>query len=317
MTPDDAGGHPLALWPAAASLNAHEVDHLILGFTVVTLLLTVPIFVGITYFALRYRVGRAADRRHGEGRDVRIELLWMLIPFALTLGFFLWGAMIFNTEVNPPADAMQIEAIGRQWMWKFEHPGGQAEINDLHVPARQDIKINMISQDVIHSLYVPALRVQMETLPDRYTQLWFKADRPGVYRLYCSEYCGTDHSKMDGELTVMSPADFAKWLVQAGSTQSLAAVGARLYVAYGCGGCHDAKSGIAPSLAGLYGSAVRLAGGSTVVADDTWLRGKILNPDSDPVAGYRQVMPSFHGVLKEDDLTHIVAYIRSLQEPTQ
>jgi cytochrome c oxidase subunit 2 len=317
MTPDIASSQSLALWPAAASPSAGEVDHLILAFTAVTLLLTVPIFIAITYFALRYRAGRAADRTHGEGRNVKIELSWMLIPFALTLGFFLWGAIIFNTERHPPGDAMEIQAIGRQWMWKFEHPGGQAEINDLHVPVGQNIMINMISQDVIHSLYLPALRIQMETLPDRYTQLWFKANRPGVYRLYCSEYCGTDHSKMDGNLYVMGQADFEKWLSQAGNTQSLAALGARLYASYGCAGCHQAKSGIAPSLAGVYDSEVQLANGGTAVADDTWLRNMIINPDSVQLAGYRQVMPSFRGILKEDDLTHIVAYIRSLQEPTQ
>jgi cytochrome c oxidase subunit 2 len=317
MTPDLPGSHPLALWPAAASLGAVEVDWLILAFTLVTLLLTVPIFVAITYFALRYRAGRNADRTHSEGRNVKVELSWMLIPFAMTLAFFLWGAKIFNTEQHPPADAMHIEAIGRQWMWKFEHEGGQAEINDLHVPAGKDILVNMISQDVIHSLYLPALRLQMETLPDRYTQLWFKANRPGVYRLYCSEYCGTDHSKMDGNLYVMRPADFAKWLVEDGSTQSLAAVGARLYTAFGCAGCHGAGSRVAPSLAGIYGAEVPLASGGTALADDTWLRRKILNPDSDKLAGYAQVMPSFEGILKEDDLSHIVAYIRTLQEPTQ
>jgi cytochrome c oxidase subunit 2 len=241
----------------------------------------------------------------------------MLIPFALTLGFFLWGAIIFNTELHPPGDAMEIQAIGRQWMWKFEHPGGQAEINDLHVPVGQNILINMISQDVIHSLYLPALRIQMETLPDRYTQVWFKADRPGTFRLYCSEYCGTDHSKMDGNLYIMPPGDFEKWLTEAGSTQSLAAIGARLYAAYGCGGCHNGKSRVAPSLAGLYGSEIQLANGAAITADDTYLRNKILNPDSEQIAGYKQVMPSFHGILKEDDLTHIVAYIRTLQEPTQ
>jgi cytochrome c oxidase subunit 2 len=307
----------IALWPAAASLTATEVDHLILAFTAVTLLLTVPIFVAITYFALRYRAGRTANRTRGEGRNIKIELSWMLIPFALTLGFFLWGAFIFNTEQHPPADAMEIEAIGRQWMWKFEHPGGQAEINDLHVPAGQNVMINMISQDVIHSLYLPALRLQMETLPNRYTQLWFKADRPGIYHLYCSEYCGTDHSKMDGNLYIMKPADFQKWLVEAGSTQSLAAIGQRLYAAFGCAGCHNSATHTGPSLAGLYGTEVPLAAGGVVLADDTYLRTKILNPDENQIAGYKQIMPSYRGVLKEDDLTHIVAYIRTLQEPTQ
>jgi cytochrome c oxidase subunit 2 len=307
--------YPLLFWPFSASQSGTHVDLLILAFTAVTLLLTVPIFIGITYFALVYRANRQVDRGHTSNRNVKIELSWMLIPFALTLAFFAWGAQIFDREQHPPADAMEIQAIGRQWMWKFEHPGGQAEINNLHVPAGQPVLINMISQDVIHSLYLPSFRVQMETLPDRYTKVWFTADRTGTYRLYCSEYCGTDHSIMDGDITVMQPADFAKWLNQAGSSQSLAAVGKRLFSQYGCSGCHGAASTVrAPSLAGLFGSPVPLSGGGTLIADDTYIRDKILNPDHQLIAGYKQVMPSFANLIPEDDLIQLIAYIKSDQQ---
>jgi cytochrome c oxidase subunit 2 len=312
--PASPADYPLLLWPAAASNAATHVDYLISAFTAVTLLLTVPIFLAITYFALVYRVGRRADRRHGADRNVKIELSWMLIPFFLTLGFFAWGAQLFDAAKHPPANAMQIQAIGRQWMWKFQHPGGQGEINDLHVPTGQPVLINMISQDVIHSLYLPAFRVQMETLPARYTQLWFTADRPGQYRLYCSEYCGTDHSVMDGVLTVMTPHDYEHWLTQAGSSQSLAASGKRLFASYGCSGCHGAASTVrAPTLAGLSGRPVPLEGGGTRIADDTYLRDKILNPDHNLIAGYKQVMPSYNGVIPEDELMQLIAFIKTDQ----
>ena len=182
------------------------------------------------------------------------------------------------------------------------------------MPTGQPVLINMISQDVIHSLYLPAFRVQMETLPGRYTQLWFKAERPGQYRLYCSEYCGTDHSVMDGLLYVMSPSDYARWLSQAGSSQSLAALGKRLFSNYGCSGCHGAGATIrAPDLAGLYNRPVPIDGGGSVIADDTYIRDKILNPDNNLIAGYKQVMPSFKGVIPEDELMQLIAYIKTME----
>ncbi len=309
MKPQD---YPLALWPPSASASAVETDHLIWAFTALTLLLVIPIFVGITFFAIRYRDGRQVNRRYRENRDRTLELGWMIIPFVLTLIFFAWGAQMFIFHKHPPGNATEIEAIGRQWMWKFQHPGGQAEINDLHVPVGQPILINMISQDVIHSLYIPSLRIQMETLPGRYTQLWFKADRPGTYRILCSEFCGTDHSVMDGLLTVMTPSNYANWLAQAGTSGSLAAEGKKLFLSYGCSGCHDQRGTVrAPSLVGLFGSPVPLEGGGTITADTTYIRDKILNPDNHKIAGYKQVMPVFKGVIPEDDLVRLVAFIKS------
>ena len=302
----------LSIWPAAASASAVETDHLIWSFTLLTLVLIVPIFIGITFFAVRYRDGKKVNRKYREDRDRQLEIGWMLIPFVLTLIFFVWGAQMFVVHKNPPASAMRIEAIGRQWMWKFQHPGGQAEINDLHVPTGEPVLINMISQDVIHSLYIPALRIQMETLPGRYTQFWFNADRPGTYRILCSEFCGTDHSVMGGLLTIMTPTDYADWLAKVGNTISLEASGERLFASLGCSGCHQgANTERAPTLVGLAGSTVPLQNGRTLVADDAYLHEKILNPDHDKMAGYKQVMPTYQGLIKEDEMSQLVAFIRN------
>ncbi|MGU3404315.1 cytochrome c oxidase subunit II [Methylobacterium brachiatum] len=314
MTPNHAA---LELWPPAISATASETDLLILAFTVLTLLLTVPVFVAITYFALRYREGSEADRHPSGIRSNLIEISWMLIPFLLTLIFFVWGARLFIASKNAPPDAMVIEAIGRQWMWKFQHPTGQAEINDLHLPIGQPIRLRIISQDVIHALYLPALRLQVAALPDRYTDLWFKADKIGTYHLHCSEYCGTDHSVMGGQVTFMNPGDYQEWLTHAGAQQSKVAAGRTLYEAYGCAGCHDPGSTVkAPSLVGLYGSPVKLADGRTVTADETWLREKILNPNGDRLAeGYKQVMPSFAGRIPEDELGRLIDFLKSYTAP--
>ena len=305
-------GHALEFWPTAASASAVEADHLILSFTVLTLFLTAPIFIGFTYFAIRYRRGVKADRRHDEVRSSAIEMTWMIGPFVLTLFFFAWGAQLFMHHKTLPAGGLQIDAIGRQWMWKFQHPGGQSEIDDLHVPVGQDVIMHMISQDVIHAFYLPALRIQMDVLPDRYTNLWFKADKVGSYHLLCSEYCGTDHSVMGGTITVMEPADYQRWLGASGSDMSLASAGEELFQSYGCSGCHQGQSTVrAPSLVGLYGKPVPMEDGRTVVADDSYIRDKILNPNDNLIAGYKQVMPAFKGVIAEDDLLRLVAYIKS------
>ena len=305
-------GHALDIWPAAASASAVEADHLILSFTVLTLFLTVPIFIAFTWFAIVYRKGVKADRRHSETRSSAIEMTWMIGPFILTLFFFAWGAQLFMHHKTLPAGGLQIDAIGRQWMWKFQHPGGQSEINDLHVPVGENVVMHMISQDVIHAFYLPALRIQMDVLPDRYTNLWFKADKVGSYHLFCSEYCGTDHSVMGGTITVMEPAAYQHWLAASGSDMSLASAGEALFGSYGCSGCHQGQSTVrAPSLAGLYGKPVPMEDGRTVVADDSYIRDKILNPNDNLIAGYKQVMPSFKGVIAEDDLLRLVAYIKS------
>ncbi|HEX2944116.1 MAG TPA: cytochrome c oxidase subunit II [Rhodopila sp.] len=305
--------YPAQLWPPAASATAGEIDTIFAVWCAVLFLLVAPVFVFMAYCAVKYRAGKPADREHREARNIRIEMTWMILPFLITLVFFFWAGAIYLREHNPPPNAMQITALGRQWMWKFQHPGGQAEINDLHVPIGVPIRINIESQDVIHSLYIPALRLQEEAVPGRTTMIWFKADRTGAYNLYCSELCGADHALMAGTLYVMSQSAYQNWLKQAGAKQTLAAAGKQLFDSYGCSGCHTPNSTVrAPSLAGLYGQVVPLQDGTTTVATDAYIRDSILEPKKQVVAGFKPVMPSFAGTIPGDDLQKIIAYVESL-----
>jgi cytochrome c oxidase subunit 2 len=201
-------------------------------------------------------------------------------------------------------------------MWKLQHPGGKQEINELHVPVGQPVKLTMATEDVIHSFFVPAFRVKQDVVPGRYTTLWFEATRVGEYRLFCAEYCGTLHSAMGGRVVVMEPADYQSWLSGGEPTESPVVAGARLFEQRGCKSCHQVASGQrGPALEGLLGSTVRLAGGDAVVADEDYLRESILTPNAKLVEGYRPLMPTFRGQLSEESLLQLIAYIKSLSPP--
>lgn len=309
-----SGGLPF--WPVEASAHAARVDGLFLAFSVLVLALAAPVFVLCAFYVIKYRRGRAADRSHPPSRNVWIETSWTVIPFLLTLGFFAYGADLYLDLGRPPADSLTIDVVAKQWMWKFEHPGGQSEIDDLHVPVGQDVRLSMTSQDVIHSFFVPALRIKQDVLPGRYTSLWFKADRPGTYDLRCSQFCGMDHARMIGRVIALSPGDYAAWLERAGTSGSLAVQGKALFQSLGCAGCHEGDSTTrAPSLVGIYGRPVALRDGRTVVADDQYVRDSVLDPNRDVAAGFKPVMPSFAGQVSEQELLELVAYVKSLQRP--
>ncbi|HEY3800863.1 MAG TPA: cytochrome c oxidase subunit II [Caulobacteraceae bacterium] len=303
----------LPFWPVAASAHAVKVDTLMAAFTALIFCLTAPVFVLIVVFAIKYRRGRAADRTHRPSQNVLAETSWTVIPFLLTLGFFAYAAYLYLDLGRPPADSLVIDVVAKQWMWKFEHPGGQREIDDLHVPVGQDVRLTMTSQDVIHSFFVPALRIKQDVLPGRYTSLWFNANRPGVYDLRCSQFCGMDHSLMVGRIYVLNPGDYAAWLQRAGASGDLASQGKALFDTLGCSGCHAPQSGVrAPRLDGLVGRPVPLADGRVVTADDQYLRDSIVAPNRDVAAGYPPVMPTYAGEISEEDLLKLVAYLKSL-----
>ena len=300
-------------WPAALSAHANEVDLILLGLVVLSTLFTLPVFVLLVWFAAKYRRGSAADRSGRPRRSWALEFSWALIPLALVLIFYVWAAKAYFELERPPADTLQIAVVGQQWMWKFQHPGGQREINELHVPAGRRIQLNMISQDVIHSLYFPALRIKQDVVPGYTTVQWFQADQPGVYHLLCTEFCGTAHSEMRGEIVVMAPAAYADWLARQDVDLTLAERGAALFRSYGCSGCHENSDVVrAPTLYGVYGNPVPLRSGEIVLADEQYIRDSILMPMKQVVAGYRPVMPSFSSRIPEQDLIQLVAYIKSL-----
>ncbi|MCG6940699.1 MAG: cytochrome c oxidase subunit II [Thiohalocapsa sp.] len=298
---------------AEASSAAGQTDALLLALTVVSVLVVGGISLTIAVFAVRWHAGSKAPRGPVPDRSRVAEGLWIGIPLLVFLGIFIWAAVLFHQLRTPPPGALAIDVVAKQWMWKIQHPDGQREINELHIPVNRPIELVMTSQDVIHSFFVPAFRIKQDVLPGRYTTLSFTPIRTGRYQLFCAEFCGTNHSEMRGTVIVMSPSAFSDWLAANPGEGSLADQGAALFREYGCSGCHGASSTVhAPKLNGLYGHPVMLANGTQVTADARYIRDSILLPASQVAAGYTPIMPSFKGQVSEEDILKLVAYIRSL-----
>jgi len=301
------------IWPERAGAYADTLDFLYICLLVIAFLTAGLVIFLLAFFAAKYRHGSKADRSGTTKKTWRWEVGWTTVSLLFFVGFAMWGARIYLRLYNPPPDALQIYVVGKQWMWKAQHPGGQREINELHVPARQDVRLVMASQDVIHSFYIPALRIKQDVVPGRYETMWFRADTPGRYHIFCAEYCGTDHAHMGGWLTVLNPREYADWLRQQGGQETLAQQGQDLFRRYGCSGCHNPGGTVrAPELQGVYGGPVPLSNGTVVTADERYIRDSILNPKAQVAAGYAPVMPTFAGQLSEDDLARLVAYIQSI-----
>jgi cytochrome c oxidase subunit 2 len=266
---------------------------------------------------VRYRRRPGVDHAPDAHGSLVLEGVWTAVPFAIAMVMFFWGASLYAKLRLVPADAMQIHVVGKQWMWKLQHMEGRREIDELHVPVGRPVQLMMTSEDVIHSFYVPAFRVKQDVIPGRYSTVWFEATKPGTYHLFCAEYCGTLHSGMIGRIVVMEPAAFEAWL--AGETAGagnvpVAVAGENLFRAQGCGTCHRADgSGQGPALAGLFGRTVTLDSGASVLADEGYLRESIVNPQAKIVAGYKPLMPTFQGLLSEEDVMRLLAYVKSLR----
>jgi cytochrome c oxidase subunit 2 len=300
------------LWPERASTVAGPVDALFIGLCIVTGVVSLLIWIVIFYFAIKYR--RRPDNELAQEYEPPkiLEITWTVVPLIVFIGVFVAGAWLYFHEQRVPNNAIDIYATGRQWMWKFQHAGGQREINSLHVPIGRPIRITMASEDVIHSLYFPNFRLKADVVPNRYRTLWFQATKTGTYHIFCAEYCGTMHSGMIGWVHVMEPTEYQKWLA-GGAEGSLASQGEKLFQKYSCNTCHTSDAtGRGPVLAGLYGKPVVLADGRTVVADENYIRESILNPQAKVAAGFAPVMPTFQGQVNEEDLLKLLAYVRSL-----
>ena len=298
-------------WLPQASTVAGQTDSLALLMLAVSILTALGIFLLIVVFCVKYRRRAGNEIGQPDHHTTPVEVTWTLVPLALCMIPFVWGAHIYLQLAQPPANALEVYVVAKQWMWKTEQPGGQEEIDSLHVPTGQPVKLTMTSQDVIHSFFVPAFRVKADVLPDRYTTVWFTATQAGDYMLYCAQYCGTDHAAMTGHVIAMTPGDYATWLNESASAyQSPAAQGRKLFQQYGCVDCHEANR--APSLQGQYGQPVLLTDGSTVTADDNYIRQKLLTPAATIPVGYAPIMPSFAGRLSEEDILNLIAYIKSI-----
>jgi cytochrome c oxidase subunit 2 len=298
--------------PQAASLSP-ETDFLFFGLLIISALVLGLLFTLLLLYCIKYRRGSGASRAGQEEKSWRIEIGWTVTTLIAFVALFFWGADLYARLYEAPPDTLDIFVVGKQWMWKVQHPDGQAEIDTLHVPVDRDIRVIMASQDVIHSFYIPAFRIKRDVVPGRYESLWFHPTEIGTYALECSEFCGTDHARMTGEIVVMSQADYANWLATQAHGDSLAGAGEKLFHSLGCGGCHGPASTVhAPDLADLYGKTVTLADGGFARADDDFLRDAILLPQKRAPAGYAPVMPSFAGQLDESQILALIAYIKSL-----
>lgn len=301
------------LFPDTASTLAPQLDAIYFFGLLVSAVSSLGIALAVVYLAVRYRRTPQNTVGRREKAGLLLELTWSIVPLGIMLFMFAWGAQLFIEAQRPPAGAAEYYVTGKQWMWKFQHPEGQREINTLHVPVGRPIKLTMTSEDVIHSFFVPAFRGKMDVLPGRYTHYWFEATKPGTYRLFCAEYCGAEHSLMGGSIVVMEERDYEQWLETGGAAARPPASGAELFVAKACDTCHRAGSALqAPSLHGLFGHQVRLADGSTATVDENYLRESILDPTARMVEGYPPLMPTYKGQLTEEELLQLIIYIKSL-----
>jgi cytochrome c oxidase subunit II len=302
-----------------ATTHAERVDQIFYGLLVLSGLTMILVFALVLVLAIRYRRGSAAKR--GPLPEIvsrEFEIGWTSATLFLFAFLFWWAASADLSSLAAPAGSLEIHVVAKQWMWKTQHPNGAREIDALHIPVDKPVRLVMTSQDVIHSFFVPAFRVKQDVVPGRVAEIWFQATKTGVFPLLCAEYCGTDHSMMRGRIIVMRQEDYADWLTKQPEGDDLAHVGAKLFVARGCSGCHaDASKVHAPKLAGLYGRSVQLSDGSQVKADDRYIRDSILQPKRDVTAGFESIMPSYAGLLDDGEIQSLTAYIRSLTSQTE
>ena len=305
-----------SVYPTPASTIAWQVDGIFFLLVFLSLIFTVGIFAVIVYFSIKYRRRSEDEQPRQIHGSLPLELAWSIIPLFIALGVFALGADVFFRMYRSPADPMDIYVVGKQWMWKIQHPQGKREINELHVPLGQTVQLTMTSEDVIHSFFIPAFRVKKDVVPGRYTTLWFEATKLGEFHLFCAEYCGTQHSTMIGKVTVMEPIDYQNWLSGgAASGESMVEAGERQFQLLGCQTCHKAEDiGRGPSLLGVFGKPVKLESGEEVMVDEAYVRESILNPTASIVAGYKPIMTPYQGQISEATLLQIIAYIKSLSK---
>jgi cytochrome c oxidase subunit 2 len=302
--------------PAAATAAA-PVDALFGALLLLCGAVALGVCLLTLVFALRYRHGSRTPRGKPLRSLLWLEITWIAVPLLLFIGIYAWSTRDYLRLYDPPPDALPVQVVARQWMWKLQHRNGRREINELHVPLGQPVRLTMVSQDAIHSFYVPAFRLKQDVLPGRYTSLWFTATQLGEFHLFCAEFCGSQHSHMEGRIVVMRPDDFARWLAAGPAEPGLVQQGFALFRGFGCSGCHSARSTVhAPLLQGLPGRTVHLQDGSSLVADDAYLRDSMLTPEKHVVAGFAPVMPSYAGQLGEEDIQALIAFLHDMPAET-
>jgi cytochrome c oxidase subunit 2 len=305
----------IPIFPAQASTYASDVDKLYFLILAVTSFFAIAVVIFVAIFAIKYQDHSGTQVGAPIHGSIPLELAWSFIPFVIAIGIFAYATVVYFEIVRPPAETLQIYSTGKRWMWRFQHINGRAEINELHVPKGRPVKITFTSEDVLHSLYFPSFRVKADAIPGRYSEIWFEPAELGDFHIFCAEYCGTQHSGMIGRVVVMEPRDYQAWL-SGSDGQPLAARGQQLFQQLACVTCHlQDGSGRGPRLNGVPGSKVELANGSSVTADDGYIRESILTPQAKLVSGFQPVMPTFQGLVNEEGVMSLIEYIKSLPAP--
>ena len=300
--------------PEQASTMAPKVDQLYWFIIGVTAFFGILTSVVVVYFAVKYRTNDPLAVGAPITGSIPLELAWSVIPFLISVVIFVWASQVFFDLYRPPDQTLEIYATGKRWMWKFQHLDGKAEINELHVPMGRPVKVTFTSEDVLHSLYFPAFRTKADAVPGRYSSVWFDATKVGDSHIFCAEYCGTRHSGMIGTVHVMEPADYQAWLSGGGGGGTLAQRGERLFSELACNTCHIGDgSGRGPSLRNKFGMQEKLANGSVVNIDESYVRESILTPQRKVVSGFDPLMPTFQGLVNEENVMALIEYVKSLQ----
>lgn len=308
---------PIPLVPEQASVHAHDYDLLFWTISGLTVLFTILVLAIVVFLAIRYRAGNKVDRRNAPDHSTPLELAWTILPLILAMGIFGWSSLNFVKYRTMPEEAIDIFVIGKQWMWHLQHMDGTRENSELHIPVGRPVKMTMISQDVIHAMYLPEFRSQYHVVPGRYTTLQFTPTKTGRYRMLCAMHCGTQHSEMVGWVHVLSEKDFADWQAQKGNkfrprAATVADAGRTLWNEKRCGNCHGVENTVrGPSLNGILGKRRTFSDGSSMVADEDYLRASILDPYKLLTAGYDRTMPVYQGQITEEDVLSLIAYIKS------
>ena len=303
----------IPLFPEQASTLAPAVDNLYFFILAVTGFFALLVVVLVLYFAIKYRDDTGLKVGAPITGSIPLEIGWSLVPFFVAMAIFVWATVVFFQIVRPPDQTLQLYATGKRWMWRVQHPDGQREINQMHVPLGRPIKVTFTSEDVLHDLYIPAFRVKADAIPGRYSTIWFTPTKTGEFHLFCAEFCGTKHSGMTGTVYVMEPDAYQAWLSGGGLTGSMSARGEQLFQQLACNTCHLGDgTGRGPSLSGVFGSQVTLENGQTVMADESYVRESILNPQAKLVEGYQPLMPTFQGLVNEDGVMSLIEYVKSL-----
>jgi cytochrome c oxidase subunit 2 len=304
--------------PHQSSIKAGVIDDLFMFILWLNIIFFVLIAAGVVLFAIQYRRRSNQQKTAHIEHNTALELSWTVIPLLLCLVVFFWGFNDYMQANVAPDDSMEVQVTAKKWLWTFEQPDGSRNIGKLYVPVNRPVRLIMHSEDVLHAFYVPEFRIKADVLPNRYTEVWFQATRPGTYTVPCTEYCGKGHSEMLAAVEVKTQAEYEDILENGPPEERgkpLNELGALVYVNLGCSTCHsvDGTAGQGPSWKGIFGQQHKMAAGESMLVDENYIRESILEPQKHIVQGYGAIMPSYQGAIRTRQLDAVIAYIKTLK----